>query len=207
MEETNFVSLKLLIDIESQRVLFAEAGKEFIDFILHILALPLVTFIPLFAKQGMLGSFGNIYESIDNLRSIDDYLQPNVDKETLLKANVDISGVPLQLEMPIVVSSATSRKLYRCPRNFSKCDLQVAYDSTVICPLCHKVMEHELCFVDLPSKMKGYVKEVVKYMVMDDLEVKPMSTTSTFTLLKKFNVKEMGALKEKVIVLGMDEVC
>ena len=68
-------------------------------------------------------------------------------------------------------------------------------------------MVHELCFVDPPSKMRGYVKEVVKYMVMDDLEVKPMSTTSTFTLLNKFNVKEMGALEEKVIVLGMDEVC
>ena len=51
------------------------------------------------------------------------------------------------------------------------------------------------------------MKELVKYMVMDDLEVKPMSTTSTFTLLNKFNVKEMGALEEKVIVLGMDEVC
>ena len=91
MEETNCVSLKLLIDTESQRVLFAEAGKEFIDFLLHILALPLGTFIPLFEKQGMLGSFGNIYESIDNLRSIDDYLQPDVDKETLLKAKVDNS--------------------------------------------------------------------------------------------------------------------
>uniref|UniRef100_A0A7N2MDZ8 Uncharacterized protein n=1 Tax=Quercus lobata TaxID=97700 RepID=A0A7N2MDZ8_QUELO len=174
MEETNCVSLKLLIDTESQRVLFAEAGKEFIDFLLHILALPLGTFIPLFEKQGMLGSFGNINESIDNLRSIDDYLQPDVDKETLLKAKVDISGVPLQLEMPNVVSSATSRKLYRCPRESSRCDLQVAYDSTAICPLCQ--------------------------------EVKPMSTTSTFTLLNKFNVKEMGALEEKVIVLGMDEV-
>ena len=207
MEETNCVSLKLLIDTESQRVLFAEAGKEFIDFLLHILALPLGTFIPLFEKQGMLGSFGNIYESIDNLRSIDDYLQPNVDKETLLKAKVDISGVPLQLEMPNVVSSATSRKLYRCPRAEGKCDLKVAYDSTAICPLCQKVMVHELCFVDPPSKIEGYVKEVVKYMVMDDLEVKPMSTTSTFTLLNKFNVKEMGALEEKVVVLGMDEVC
>jgi hypothetical protein len=73
MEETN-VSLKLLIDTESQRVLFAEAGKEFIDFLFHILALPVGTFIPLLKNQGTVGSFGNIYESIENLSIT--YLQP-----------------------------------------------------------------------------------------------------------------------------------
>ena len=43
-------------------------------------------------------------------------------------------------------------------------------------------------------------------MVMDDLEVKPMSTISSITLLNKFNVKHIGALEEQVVELGMDEV-
>ena len=65
MEETN-VNLKLLIDTESHRVLFAEAGNDFIDFLIHILALPVGTFIPLLKKQGMVGSLGSIYESIES---------------------------------------------------------------------------------------------------------------------------------------------
>ena len=65
MAVTN-MSLKLLIDTESQRVLFAEADKEFIDFLFHILRLPLGIIIPLLEKQGMVGSFGNIYKSIEN---------------------------------------------------------------------------------------------------------------------------------------------
>ena len=73
--------------------------------------------------------------------------------------------------------------------------------------MCQNAMKRELYLVHPPSTQRGYVKEVVTYMVMDDLEVKPMSTTSTFTLLNKFNVKEMGVLEEKVVVLGMDEVC
>ena len=89
MKETN-VSLKLMIDRESQLVLFAKAGKKFIDFLFQILALPIGTFIPLFEKQGMQGSFGNIFESIENLGSI--YLQPSVNKEILLKPKVHISG-------------------------------------------------------------------------------------------------------------------
>ena len=44
-------------------------------------------------------------------------------------------------------------------------------------------------------------------MVMDDLEVKPLSTLSMITLLDKFNVKEIGTLEEKEVDLGEDEVC
>ena len=133
MEETNYVSLRLLIDTERERVLFAEAGKEFIDFLLSILALPLGTFIPFFEKQGMVGSFGNIYHSIDNLGIV--YLQPNVNKETLLKPKLHISGdsgVPLK--SPDFASSAKSRKLYRCARDTSKCDPYVAYDFNATSP-------------------------------------------------------------------------
>ena len=54
---------------------------------------------------------------------------------------------------------------------------------------------------------EGYVEEAVTYMVMDDLEVKPLSTLSVITLLDKFNVKEIGTLVEKVVNFGMDEVC
>ena len=50
------------------------------------------------------------------------------------------------------------------------------------------------------------MKGVVTYMVMDDLEVKPMSTISVITLISKL-VKEVGALEEKVVDLDMDEVC
>lgn len=53
----------------------------------------------------------------------------------------------------------------------------------------------------------GFVKGVVTYMVMDDLEVKPMSTISSITVLNKFNVKDVGALQEKTVSLGLNEVC
>lgn len=52
----------------------------------------------------------------------------------------------------------------------------------------------------------GFVKPVVTYMIMDDLEVKPMSPISTIALLNRFNVRDFGALEEKVVDLGMDEV-
>jgi hypothetical protein len=56
------------------------------------------------------------------------------------------------------------------------------------------------------SSEGGYVKGLITYMVMDDLEVKPMSTISSITLLTKFNVKDLGSVEEKMVDLGMDEV-
>ncbi|WMV35342.1 hypothetical protein MTR67_028727, partial [Solanum verrucosum] len=44
---------------------------------------------------------------------------------------------------------------------------------------------------------KGFVKEVVAYMVMDDLVVKPMSAIYSIALLDKFNnIKDFSVLLE-----------
>jgi hypothetical protein len=75
-------------------------------------------------------------------------------------------------------------------------------------------MATEQRYVDYPPKDTnassssegGYVKGVITYMVMDDLEVKPMSTISSISLLTKFNVRDLGAVEEKVVDLGMHEV-
>ena len=187
-------------------------------FLFHILALPVGTIISLLKMQGTVGSFEKIYESFENLGTT--YLQPNVNKGTLLKPKVHTSGgTGVALLLPNIVSSLTSRKLYGCASNYgSSCQAYVADDSRTICPYCEgsNSMSRELKFVDAPSATNkgssregegGYVKGVITYMVMDDLEVKPMSIISIFTLLNNFNIKEIGVLEEKVVNLSMDEVC
>lgn len=198
------VSLKLLIDTSSNRVLFAEAGKDFVDFLFNILCLPVGTVVRLLTKENMVGCLGNLYESIENLNET--YMQPNQNKESLLKPTAT-TEVPLLLPN---VESSPARKVYTC-RN--RCSRYVAEDTRAVCPQCRNVMNEEVTFVPPPAETKssssgegGYVKGVVTYSVMDDLVVKPMSTISSITLLNKFNIKEVGALEEKVIVLGMDEV-
>jgi hypothetical protein len=199
------VSLKLIINTESRRVLYAEAGKEFVDFLFYILALPVGTFIPLLNEE-MVGSLGNIYDSIANLSTT--FLRPNVKKDSLLKPIAYFpagTGVPLQL-MPNVESSM---KLYRCESPYCT---YVSDDSTASCS-CGRSMRCESKYLGPPSannpysRAGDYVKGgAITYMVMDDLAVKPLSTISIITQLNKFNVKEL-ALEEKVVDLDMHEVC
>ena len=91
------VSLKLFVDNNSHRVLYAEAGKEFIDFLFTILALPVATFVPIL-NQEMMGSLGIIYESFKNFSPT--YLQPYVNQYYLMYPIVYFpgnAGGPLQL--------------------------------------------------------------------------------------------------------------
>ena len=50
------------------------------------------------------------------------------------------------------------------------------------------------------------MKGTITYMVSDDLAVEPL-TSIIGTLRNKFNVKDIGALDEKVVDLDMDVVC
>ncbi|KAM3374709.1 hypothetical protein P3S68_013423 [Capsicum galapagoense] len=57
------LSMKLLIDTNAGKLLFAEAEKDCVDFLFQILSLPAGTVIRLLKEKGMCGSLPNLYES------------------------------------------------------------------------------------------------------------------------------------------------
>ncbi|XP_062001027.1 uncharacterized protein LOC133718218 [Rosa rugosa] len=207
------VSLKLLIDSKNQKVLFAEAGKDFVDFLFTLLSLPVGTVIRLLSKGGMVGSFGKLYESVENLD--DAYMQPELNKDILLqpKALVDEPNI-LKLANN-VESSAPNKVLYSCGAIIygDQAHPYVTENPNETCPSCRHDMNSQTTYVGQPTTTAGtsgagatgYVKGVVTYMIMDDLEVKPMSTISSITILNRFNIKDVGALEEKVVELAMEK--
>ena len=84
------VSLKLLIDSKRQKVLFAEAGKDFVDFLFILLSLPVGTVVRLLSTEGVVGSFGKLYQSVEKLDST--YMQPQLNKDILLKPKSPVAG-------------------------------------------------------------------------------------------------------------------
>ena len=82
----------------------------------------------------------------------------------------------------------------------------VADRSGTVCPECNYAMYTPATCVASPANAKkkrpavpegGYVKDVVTYMIMDDLEVKPMSTNSSIAVLNKFMSRMLVPLKRK----------
>ncbi|GMN57311.1 hypothetical protein TIFTF001_026427 [Ficus carica] len=200
------ITLKLLIDSKEKRVLFAEAGKDFADFLFTLLSLPVGTVIRLLSSNGMVGTIGKLYESFENLSVT--YIQPTVSKDTLLKPNSPFGGSATLLSL--TNDASTSKRIFIC----SYCSNRYwSDDPRAICPSCDRKISVELTYVEPPaavvggssSDQGGFVKGVVTYMIMDDLDVKPMSTISSITMLNKFNVKEVGVLEEKTVSVGIEE--
>ncbi|KAG8495960.1 hypothetical protein CXB51_009385 [Gossypium anomalum] len=171
------VNLKLLVNVKCQRVLFAEANKDFIDFLFNIMALPIGT-IPFQTKEALLN--------------------------------------------PEVLAHSGVANLPRPGFGPSPCPSYIAEDPEAVCPNCRSKMSHQAklvktnqktCSNSLSSSSSssneegegGYAKGVVTYMVMDDLMEKAMPTISSLALLNSFNVKDIEALQEKTIKIGMDE--
>ncbi|KAB2010577.1 hypothetical protein ES319_D10G248600v1, partial [Gossypium barbadense] len=190
------VSLKLLIDKKGKRVLYAEAGKDFVDFLFNVLLLPVGTVIRLLAKEGMVGCLANLYKSVENLG--DAYLQPTTNKDTLLKPKYSSS---LAADIPLLLpntESSTTLGFYRCSygRN-SDCRLYYANDPTSTCPCCSSVMYSPATLVNPPNKVS------TSSAVAN--EVTPMSTISIIAILNKFKAQRVDALEEKVVDVGIKE--
>ncbi|KAF9596587.1 hypothetical protein IFM89_012710 [Coptis chinensis] len=172
MVKEKVFSIKLLIDTKAKRVLFAEAGKEFIDFLFGLLTLPLGSVVKLVTKKSMVGSLGNLYESVENISAA--YIQPNLDKNLLLKPKSMLSCGNIPLLPPSV--PATAENYFTCNHCYNH---HITNTPGTACP-----------------------SWIMTYMVSDELVIMPMSTISSITLLKKFNVGDINSLEEKRVLIS-----
>ncbi|CAL4903213.1 unnamed protein product [Urochloa decumbens] len=200
------ISLKLLVETRSKRVLFAEAGKEFVDFVFSLLTLQIGAVAKLVSAGTMHGSVGRLYKSVDHMGA--SYLQPGADKSELLQPGV---------------LHPDARELLLLPRRPRRIRSRGGSEAAAAQVQAVHGMATEMAFV-LPSapaaagagakvggggaageESGGYVKGLVTYMVTDGLEVTPMSAISSITLINKFSVGNDVELAKKYVSVGMDE--
>ncbi|XP_048140274.1 uncharacterized protein LOC125316304 [Rhodamnia argentea] len=174
MESTPKLQLKLVIDKSKQRMVFAEAGKDFVDFLFHVHTLPIATLTHILAGKAdsVDGSLGNLNKSIEDLQDVH-FMMPD-HKQNLLKP---------RFPYPF-------HHLHHCAHKYG---IKVTDGSSLTCP--------GVDFIEVPAGETGYVKELVKYVVMDDLVVKPMTIGSCIAMLKDKAVM----IEDKFVNFGMDE--
>ncbi|KAJ8620825.1 hypothetical protein MRB53_029354 [Persea americana] len=83
MSEKKLMSVKLLVDKSSHKVLFAEAGKDFVDLLFSLLGLPLGSAIGLLTDKSSIDvSISKLRRSVDNLSEA--YIRSGLTKISLL---------------------------------------------------------------------------------------------------------------------------
>lgn len=108
MQETKIgvnVKVKLVVDKAANRVLFAEAGKDFIDFLFQLQELPLGVVLQLIrsVSDNSICCVSNIRDSIENLP--DNYFITS-QKAALLDPEVRNCG--LKLRVPVLSKTSNS---------------------------------------------------------------------------------------------------
>ena len=197
--ETTKVKLRLIIDKRANKVLFAEAEKDFVDILFNLLYMPFGTVTRLLRDAGMVGCAGNLYQSLENLSEA--LLITNHNKVELLKPLLKWGKASLLLQpqaypQPVPVE----RKLYSCGNNH----LYVTTQVNTRCPQCSHPQTHEKTTkLNIASQI---VQKSVFYMVTDDLSVTPASVISATGLLQQGKIKDIGALEKRVVDIGPDEV-
>ncbi|GJZ51542.1 hypothetical protein Tco_0606057 [Tanacetum coccineum] len=184
------VKLKLLIDKKGERVLFAEAGKDFVDFLFSLLTLPIGSIMGLLGEnKDMDGGLTKLYQSVGDFDK--DYIISDHEKSAVLKPKSLLPFRSPRVSLLPVNEWSTKTYHYKC----KTCNAT----STSSRSCCHSSMTQF-------EVEGGIVKGLVTYMVMDDLTVSPISTISSIALFHKYNIKDVGALEERVVYFGRDEV-
>uniref|UniRef100_A0A0E0JE74 Uncharacterized protein n=1 Tax=Oryza punctata TaxID=4537 RepID=A0A0E0JE74_ORYPU len=203
---TNRLSIKLLIDTKAQKVCFAEAGSDVIEFLSCLLCLPMSTIINMLTKERMVGSMGNVLDSVEKLDS--KYVISNHSKERFLSPTVAPTVLcPLQQLLDAKLNANAS--FFTCEgkstgSSYSATKVPCGYFSVnigAVCPVCstqmHKVIPH--------VKTVGFVVGTATYTIRDDLSMTPASSVSSVSLLAQCGVKDLSALQERTVKIGKEE--
>ncbi|KAM0824064.1 hypothetical protein ACQ4PT_070458 [Festuca glaucescens] len=204
------LSMKLLIDTKAQRVLFAEANKDVVDFLFSLLALPVATAVRLLGTGSMGGSAGNLYASAARLDRA--YVLPGADMDALLRPAVSSQAAASNISL-LRLPDPSPKGFFRCGHCQS-----LTYMTDVRgtkCPECRSPMKDVIqCVRPADSGgsrqaatvgARGFVQGIVTYTVTDSLKVTPMSSISSITLLNSLGVMDFGAIREKTVRIGSTE--
>ncbi|XP_062231152.1 uncharacterized protein LOC133928713 [Phragmites australis] len=215
------LTMKLLVDSSPlrQHVVFAESGKDTVDFLFSLLALPAGTSVKLLGKESMVGCMGNLYASAERLE--DPYVQPGAAKDVILCAAMKPPAAArpnswvFPLPEPAPAPAPAPKKFFNCGRTYysTSCSNYVTEVSGTRCPSCGNQMLTNANLIGSPAPVaakeparKGFVQGgMVVYTVTDDLVISPMSNVSTIALLNACGVRDLGKLQERTVQIGYKE--
>ncbi|KAK8965342.1 hypothetical protein KSP40_PGU022241 [Platanthera guangdongensis] len=200
------IAVRFLIDRAQKRVVFAEAGSDFVDVLFSFLTLPLATIVRLLDKQSGLGSLDTLYESVERLDA--KHFQTEACKEMLLNPRSAAAQLCEGLKIKGIHDS-DPRNLFTCSENdcLTQSTLYYTYNSKCLCCRCGKLMDNTLQWTQVISGEGGiFVKDKHNFMITDGLRVIPSSLQKGLSLFKEMQITGAGMLEERVIDFGKEEV-
>ncbi|PSS02899.1 Interleukin-1 alpha like [Actinidia chinensis var. chinensis] len=199
-EASQSITLKILVEKEKNRVVFAEANKDFVDVIFSFLTMPIGTIVSL-TREHLLkresGCLNNLYESVEKL---DEEHLASDHKEMILHPRSATEGYIRNLKLNLIENS----KWYLCWDKY--CNFLSYYYQIDSCR-CGQALDRFAFTSEVILPDEGmFVTPTARYIVTDDLRVFPMSTGTGLSLLKDFGVMDGSKIEERSLNMGKEEI-
>ncbi|KAK8916926.1 hypothetical protein KSP39_PZI022656 [Platanthera zijinensis] len=199
------IKVRFLIDKEEKRVVYVEAGSDFVDVLFSFLTLPLGAIVRLLKKRSGLGSLDSLYESIEQLDA--EHLQTEACKEMLLNPRSAAARLCEDLKVK-GIHELKPRSFYTCRQDgcLIRSICCFTYTSNVLCSRCGELMDRIWEWKKTTEEGGVFVKATTEFMITDDLRVMPSSLLKSLSLLKEMHIKDTSMLEERVMQFGTKEV-
>ncbi|KAL7087048.1 hypothetical protein ACP275_13G041400 [Erythranthe tilingii] len=169
----------------TNKLLFAQAGEDFVDFLVSLLTIPLGGVECLLGGNTCLTSMDNLYASIADLINEKYLASPDI-KHKLMNPKLPQGYMSKKQILPL----SEQVVLYYCRENNQYKDW-LSYSSAAADPV-------------IRYAEGNYVKGPKMYMVSDDLTVTPSSMSSTISVLNELKVS-LSDIEEVEVCIGLQE--
>ncbi|KAL5058096.1 hypothetical protein RYX36_029700 [Vicia faba] len=200
------IPLTVFVYKEKNKVVYAEAGKDFVDVLFSFLTFPLGTIARLAANDSNIeavnfGSISSLYQSVSDLDQ--QYLWSNTCKEMLL--NPRNSMEPYFQKMKLNIDETETLMYYFCEDKTCRREnwYCLCTFKDQICT-CGKVMN-----VVLPQKTNsenGFVNHSSTFVISDNLFIMPNLLKTSLSLFQKLGINDIDAVDKQIVHISKKEV-
>ncbi|CAH9147795.1 unnamed protein product [Cuscuta epithymum] len=159
------LNLNLTLNKSTKKILFAEATKDFFDFLCTFMTTPVGSMVFLLKGNSGLGCMDDLYKSMIELDI--EWFNSVALKATLICPKV--------------------AKHHNCKKQPLNLEEECPWDSLID-----------------PRQSDSFSKEPLKFIILDDLEVKPLSSASSFSILKELKVP-ITEIEQQALTVSMEE--
>ncbi|KAE9618128.1 hypothetical protein Lalb_Chr03g0042891 [Lupinus albus] len=204
------VTLKILVDKKINEVVFAEAGKDFVDILLSFLTFPLGTIARIVSNDSNMpkvsvGSLSSLYQSVANLDV--SHFSSETCKEMLLHPRNSSEDYSQNIKLNIDDTEKTKYFIcedWECNRQGRGGLLSIFRNTRC---KCGKLMNREI----LQEKtsllnMLGFVHDESTFIIFDNLSVIADNDQSGFYQPKNFGYKYFNAMKVVPVNITQKEI-
>ncbi|CAA0808599.1 Protein of unknown function (DUF674 [Striga hermonthica] len=202
-------TLKVMINRDKTKVLFAEADGDFFDVLLSFLTLPLGKIAKIIVEhygddKPAVGSLTSLYNGLVNLDVV--HFHSETSKQMLLNPRSVFEKECCKLKLNLSDSEPT--KYFTCGQSFSKKHNFSMYYDTVKCD-CGKSMSTETVFLSSEAAEDGddraFCKKGASFIIGDDMRVVPNVAGSVLRTLAELGIRDTKGAEMRNVTFGYNE--